>query len=117
MVAATVNTFKTDIQSSVDSQISILVYCINCDRCCEQYIGETSKTLAQRFSQHSGYVRNKELTKATGAHFNLPGHTIADMKITIVEKISSDDPQMRKLRESYIIQKFGTQWKGMNRKT
>ena len=98
MVAATSYTFKMDIQSSVDCQTSNLVYCINCDRCCEQYIGETSKTLAQRFSQHCGYVRNKELPNATGAHFNLPRHTIADMKVTIVEKISSDDPQMRKIR-------------------
>jgi hypothetical protein len=62
-------------------------------------------------------VRNKDLTEATGAHFNLPGHTITDMKVTIVEKISSDDPQKRKIRERYIIQKFGTKWKGMNRKT
>ena len=66
---------------------------------------------SQRFGQHRGYVRNKELDNATGAHFNLPGHTIADMKVTIVEKISSDDPQMRKIRESYFIQKFGTKWK------
>ena len=62
-------------------------------------------------------MRNKELGKATGAHFNLPGHIMVDMKVTIVEKISSDDPQMRKIRESYFIQKFGTKWKGMNRKT
>jgi hypothetical protein len=117
MVAATANTFKTDIQSPVDCQTSNLVYCINCDRCCEQYIGETTKTLAQRFSQHRGYVRNKGLTKATGAHFNLPGHTIADMKVTIVEKISSDDPKLREIRESQFYGKFGTKWKGMNRKT
>jgi hypothetical protein len=117
MVVATAKAFKSDIQSPVDCQTSNLVYCANCDRCCEQYIGETSKTLAQRFSQHRGYVRNKELTKATGAPFNLPGHTIAEMKVTILETISSDDPQMRKIRESHFIQKFGTKWKEINRKT
>ena len=117
MVAATATTFKTDIQSAVDCQTSNLVYCINCDKCQEQYIGETSKTLNQRFAEHRGYVRNKKEEKATGAHFNLPGHTIADMKITVLEKIASEDPQMRKLRESYFIKKFGTNYRGMNKKS
>ena len=76
------------VRSSVDCQTSNLVYCINVDKCHEQCIGETSKTLSQRFAQHRGYVGNKELDKATGAHFNLPGHTMADIKVTKVEKIS-----------------------------
>ena len=115
MVAATATPFKTDIQSAVDCQSSNLVYCINCDKCREQYVGETERTLSQRFAEHRGYVRNKKLEKATGAHFNLPGHSMADMKITIIEKIMSDDPQMRKLRESHFIKQFGTRYKGMNK--
>ena len=61
-------------------------------------------------------MRNNKLEKATGAHFNLPGHSMADMKITIIEKVMSDDPQMRKLRESHFIKQFGTRYKGMNKK-
>ena len=82
---ATATTFKTDGQSAVDCQSSNLIYCINCDRCREQYIGETGKTLSQRFAQHRGYVRNNIAEKANGAHYNIPGHTMADMKITILE--------------------------------
>jgi hypothetical protein len=48
-------------------------------------------------------VRNRKLEKANGAHFNLPGHSMVDMKITIIEKVMSDDTQMRKLRESHFI--------------
>ena len=51
------------------------------------------------------------------AHFNLLGHTMADVKITLEDKIASDDPQMRKLRESYYIQKLGTKYEGMNKKS
>ena len=94
-----------------------MVYCINGDRCCEQYVGETGKKLSQRFAQHRGYVRNNKVEKAILAQFNLPGHTMADMNITKEEKIASDDPQMRKLRESYYIQKFGTKYKGTNKKS
>ena len=83
----------------------------------EQYIGETEKTLAIRFSQHRGYARNRETQKATGEHFNKTGHKISDMKITILEKLVSKDPQLRKIRESYCIQKFNTRYKGMNKKS
>jgi hypothetical protein len=73
--------------------------------------------ISQRFAEHRGYVRNRKLEKATGAHFNLPGHSMADMKITIIEKVKSDDPQMKKLRESHFINQFGTRYNGMNKKT
>ena len=72
-------------------------------------MGETEQTLSQRFAEHRGYVRNRKLEKATGAHFNLPGHSMADMKITIIEKVMSDDPQMRKLRETHFIKQFGNE--------
>ena len=61
-------------------------------------------------------IKGHKLEKATGAHFNLPGHSMADMKITIIEKVMSDDPQMRKLRESHVIKQFGTRYKEMNKK-
>ena len=62
-------------------------------------------------------MRNKDLQKATGAHFNKTGHQMADMKITIIEKVKSADPQLRKIRESHYIQKFYTIYKGKSRKS
>ena len=60
-------------------------------------------------------MRNKELDNATGAHFNLPGHIMVDMKVTIVEKVSTDDPPDEIIKRK--LQKYGTHWKGINRKT
>ena len=60
------------------------------------------KTLAQRFRQHRGYVINKELDKATDAPFNLPGHTMVDMTVSVVEKISSGDPSMIKVERDLL---------------
>ena len=108
--------YKHDIESAVDCQTSNLVYCISCDRFPEQYVGATQKTLAQRFCQHRGYLRNSKLDQLTGRHFDLPGHSMANMKVTIIEKIHSNDPQMRKTRERLYIQNFNTYYKGMNRK-
>ena len=81
-----------------------------------QYVGESERSLQDRFSEHLGYVKNKHITKATGAHYNLPGHTVSDMRVTIVEKIHSSDPLIRKQREELFIQKLNTKYKGLNKK-
>ena len=65
---------------------------------------------------HIGYVRNGKNNQATGAHFNLPGHSINDMKMSIIEKVKKDDPIYRKEREKYHINKFRTHINGMNKK-
>ena len=81
-----------------------------------QYVGESDRTLQERFSEHRGYVNNRHLNKATGEHFNLPGHSVADMKVTILEKIYSQDEMIRKEREAMFISKMNTKYKGMNKK-
>ena len=80
-------------------------------------MGETFRSLQERFSEHLGYVKNKHLNKVTGEHFNLKGHNHSDMKIAIMEKLHSNSDQYRKQREKMFITKFNTKYKGMNRKT
>ena len=55
-------------------------------------------------------------TKATGRHFNLPGHDKSDLKITIVEKIHDKDIWVREEVESMHIRKSNTFYKGINLK-
>ena len=81
-----------------------------------QYIGESERSLQERFSEHKAYVTNKQLTKATGAHYNIPGHNVSDMKVIILEKVYSSDPLVRKEREELFIRKFNTKYKGLNKK-
>ena len=92
-----------------------LVYAISCSKCGAQYIGETEKTLQKRFSQHLGYVRNDHQNKATGQHFNLPGHSLDNMRVSVIETINNKSEFYRKNREKYFIEKFNTKYKGLNR--
>ena len=39
-------------------------------------IGESERSLQERFSKHRECVTNKQLTKATGQHFNIPALVI-----------------------------------------
>ena len=53
--------------------------------------------------------------KASGKHFNEPGHSVNDMTVTVIEKIFNNDPNFRKQREKMWINKFNTRYKGLNR--
>ena len=93
-----------------------ICYIIECKKCNQQYIGETHDTAKKRFLQHRGYVRRKEMDWAKGQHFNLPGHAMADITISVLERIRQTDPAYRKQRESDYIEQFETKRKGINRK-
>ena len=81
-----------------------------------RYIGETERTLKDRISEHLGYINTKKINEPAGNHFNLPGHSKSDMKVSILEKVKSYDPQYRKERESLQIRQFNTFHKGLNKK-
>ena len=94
-----------------------MVYLIECDKnnCRERYIGETGGIFKFRLDEHRGYINNKDECQATGAHFNLPGHSLANMKATIIEQVNKNSEQYRKEREHFYIRKLNTFHKGMNK--
>ena len=116
-VKSKVNNYTVDINNAVTCKTRNMIYCISCKRCSEQYIGESERSLQERFSEDRGYVTNGNISKATGLHFNQRGHSVSDMSVTIVEKIYSNNQSFRKEREKMYINKMETKYKGMNRKT
>ena len=112
---STASDYHHQITQEVNCTTSNVVYLITCEKCKEQYVGETDRKLKDRFAEHQGYVRNKITSKATGSHFNLPGHRLSDMRIRIIEKIHNKDPLYRKKRESMFINKFNTKLQGLNK--
>ena len=81
----------------------------------QKYIGETERKLKDRICEHIGY-KNDKFDKATGHHFNLPGHSLSDMKVTVLENVHKRDPEYRKEKESYLIRIFNTFHQGLNKK-
>ena len=107
-----------NINKQVNCNSMNIVYIIECekDNCNQKYIGETKRNLRSRLAEHRGYVTNKQTDKATGEHFNLPGHTVANMKISVIEQVRYKSDLYRKEREEFYIRKFNTLNEGMNRK-
>ena len=68
------------------------VYMIECekDNCKLRYIGESKRLTKYCIADHRGYIVNKHVDKATGAHFNLPGHSLSHMNFTILKQVNSE---------------------------
>ena len=69
----------------------------------QKYIGKTHRELRERISEHRGDIAYKVTSRATGDHFNIPGHSLSDMKVMTIEKVKFNDDIYRKERESYNI--------------
>ena len=117
IINATASKYRVQITKHYDCQTENLCYLVNCKKCRIQYIGETDRTLQDRFSEHLGYVRNQKLEKATGYHFNQNGHQMSDMEVSVIETINNKDSQFRKQRETEWIEKFDSKHKGLNKKS
>ena len=79
---------------------------IECQKCKKQYIGETKRTLRERFTEHRQATNNPSHANATAAvptHFNLPDHSIKDMKLIPLELQPTNNASRRKAREAYFI--------------
>ena len=51
-VKATQNSYTLEINEEVNCQTKNVIYIIGCQKCNEQYVGETSRTLQERFVEH-----------------------------------------------------------------
>ncbi|KAK3756299.1 hypothetical protein RRG08_064785 [Elysia crispata] len=63
-----------------------VIYLITCNLCNKQYVGLTSQTLRKRFNTHRFNINN-DRGDAVAKHFNLPGHTIRNAKITPIDQL------------------------------
>ena len=77
------------------------------------YVGETERSLRSRINGHrAGIIKDGQ--SLLYKHFRLPGHSVADMKAQILEKVyHSSENQVnirlhRRIRELHWIKELGT---------
>ena len=93
---------------------------IECKKCKKQCIGETKRTIRERFTEHRQATNNPHHANSTAAvstHFNLPGHFSADMRLIPLELQPTINASRRKAREDFLIHRGKTlSPEGINRK-
>ena len=106
-----------NINKNVNCQNYNVIYMIECskEKCTEICVGETGQIFKYRLDEHRGYINTKDESQATGAHFNQPGHSLANLQATILELVNKHDEQYTKEREHFYIRKFNSFHEGMNK--
>ena len=82
-----------------------LIYCINCKKCGQLYVGETCRMLKERFREHRRNVLNGRRDNEVATHFNDNGHSVEDMGVMGIKYQAGNF--RRKLEEQRIIGKLG----------
>ena len=105
--------YKTQTYEQLTCGSSNVVYAVHCVQCSLMYVGETWRSLRSRINGHrAGIIKDGQ--SLFYKHFRLPGHSVADTKVQIIEKIyhSSETPvnfQLhRRLQELHWIKELGT---------
>ena len=106
-VTETKETFK--ITQRITCKTRNIIYCITCQNCKEQYIGETGNELHCRQSGHFSDIKTKKYGLPYVRHFLECG--IEYYSVTGVEKVRSRDPLIRKQRESFYKDLFKVKMK------
>eukprot|EP00745_Piridium_sociabile_P026213 TRINITY_DN4169_c0_g1_i14.p1 TRINITY_DN4169_c0_g1~~TRINITY_DN4169_c0_g1_i14.p1 ORF type:complete len:390 (+),score=72.90 TRINITY_DN4169_c0_g1_i14:1655-2824(+) len=94
------------IKSNFTCQSSDVVYILSCTLCNKLYIGESYRSIDERFAEHLRSVR-LHYDNPVGHHFNGPMHSWSHVKVAALWKNSSSW-MYRKHMESLLISKLGT---------
>ena len=79
---------STTIRERFTCKSENVVYCISCRRCPQLYIGETGRTLRERFGEHLRSVQKNTAGFPVAEHFNSSGHSLSDISVRGLRKCS-----------------------------
>jgi hypothetical protein len=85
---------------NINCKTNNIIYLISCNLCNQQYVGETSRPLADRVNTHLSCIRTNKDTPV-GLHFNMAGHLLSHFAITGIERMDiNSNNTTRKMKES-----------------
>ena len=88
---------------------------IRVDKKGSNYIGLSKRRFSKRFAEHRDYPKSGRVDEPSGQHFTLPGHSVSNLQGLAVEHVKNKDPFVLKAREAFLIQKFDSYRKGLNK--
>ena len=96
------------IREHLSCESTNIVYLLQCDTCkASQYIGQTKNTLRTRFYLHRTHIKHNTGTHVT-RHFNLPNHTLQNMRCVALERVHHLSERARLAREDFWMKKMKT---------
>ncbi|CAM5072920.1 unnamed protein product [Natator depressus] len=101
------NHISHTIRGSFTCTSTNVIYAIMCQQCpSAMYIGQTGQSLCKRINGHKSDVKNYNIHKPVGEHFNLSGHSITDLKVAILQQKEFKNRLQRETAELELICKL-----------
>ena len=79
---------KFNLKQNITCKSKNLIYLVTCRKCRKQYVGQTSRTLAERINNHLSCIRTHKHNPIS-LHFNMPDHSVKDFNIQGIELINT----------------------------
>ena len=95
------------MQSALNCISENVIYLITCERCKQQYVGQTEQSLKDRLNAHRSNI-NRAIKTAVGIHFSNPHHTIHDLQIIPIEQVHNLERRLE--REQFWIKELKTKY-------
>jgi hypothetical protein len=86
---------------------SNIIYLIHCNKCYVNYVGQTKRSLKDRFNNHRSDIKHNKQT-AISLHFNLPQHNLTNLEIMPLEQLTSNNDNDRLKLEKFWISHLHT---------
>ena len=94
-------------KENITCKSSNLIYCITCQTCQKQYVGQTKNSITQRFYSHFHNIRHHKQTDAVGLHFSRSDHKgTKDVRINVLEFIKLPPHYSKALELRLKIEKY-----------
>ena len=106
-ISSTNNGYKHIIKQPMTCKTKNVCYLINCKKCYKQYTGETQLEFHKRMNNHTSDIRHKKKSTGMVRHFAKCG--LNNVQPIILERVRSSDLFIRKAREQFYINIFGTE--------
>ena len=93
------------INHYIDCNFKNVIYMLQCNHCHKQYIGETKRSIRDRFNEHRRPVdkqTNSSKPTTLSEHFLYKNHNATDMQLIPLELLQSNRDSVRKAIEAYI---------------
>ena len=92
-----------------------VIYVATCEKCRNQYVGQTGRRYYDRVMDHLRYIKNE--THALGLHYrdSKKCDPNRDLKFQVIEKVFPDKEPVRLQREKLWIQRLDSKVNGLNR--
>ena len=90
-IKSTVTLREYSTKININCQSSNLIYCITCNVCSKQYVGQTGRRILDRFQGHFSGISRKDKTTLINDHFARQDHNgIQDLTIHVLDFIHAN---------------------------